>query len=144
MTRVFLDANVLFAATISENGRAAALFLLAKEELCELVISPHAIAETRRNLEARYPESLDRFARLLHKVVLAPEATSSAVAWGRDQGLPEEDAPILGAAVAAHVDVLVTGDRTHFAHLFGRTVGGVQVLSLADTLRRLLDDYPTR
>lgn len=138
MSRIFLDANVLFAAAISESGRSAGLFLLAKRGLCELVTSPHAITEARRNLEARYPEAVDRFTPLLRGVVLVPEATPSAVAWARDQGLPEEDAPILGAAVAAHVDVLVTGDRTHFGHLFGRTVGGVQVLSLADIFERLL------
>jgi len=69
---------------------------------------------------------------------MVPEAPPSAVAWAHDQGLPDEDAPILGAAVAASVDILVTGDRTHFAHLFGRKPGGVEVLGLRETLRRLL------
>lgn len=138
MRRIFLDANVLFAAAISESGRSAALFLLASRGQCVLVTSPHAAAEARRNLEARYPEAIGRFTRLLLDVVVAPEATPSAVAWARDQGLPDEDAPILGAALAAHADVLVTGDRTHFGRLFGRTVGGVQVLSLAETLERIL------
>lgn len=138
MRRVFLDANVLFAAAISEGGRSAALFVLAERGLCQLVTSPHAVAEARRNLEARYHESLGRFTRLLAEVVVVPEATPSAVAWARRQGLPEEDAPILGAAVTAQVDVLVTGDRAHFGHLFGSKMGGVEVLGLAETLRRLL------
>ena len=137
MKRVFLDANVLFAAAISEGGRSAALFLVIRDGLCELVASPHAVAEARRNLEGRYPQALGRFTELLRNVVMVPEALPSAVAWARNQGLPEEDAPILGAAVAASVDILVTGDRTHFGHLFGRKPGGVEVLGLQETLRRL-------
>ena len=52
--------------------------------------------------------------------------------------LPPEDAPILAAAVQAKADLLVTGDRSHFGHLFRKTVRGVRVESLADALARLL------
>ena len=65
-------------------------------------------------------------------------------AWARSEGLPEEDAPILAAAVTAQADVLVTGDRGHFGHLFGRTVRGVRELSLAATLDRVLRERRKR
>jgi len=39
---------------------------------------------------------------------------------------------------AAGADALVTGDRTHFGHPFGRTVGTLMVLTPADALDRLL------
>lgn len=141
--RVFADANVPFAAAISAGGRSAALFALSEIGLCQLMTSPHAVAEARRNLEARYPQTLDRFERLLRGVVVVAEAMPAGVAWARGQGLPEEDAPILAAAVVARADVLVTGDRTHFGHLFKRTAGGVQVLSLADTLAIVLREKRT-
>jgi len=51
-----------------------------------------------------------------------------------------KDAPILAAACVADVDILVTGDRTHFGHLYGKTVEGLQVLTLKATLERLLED----
>jgi predicted nucleic acid-binding protein len=54
--------------------------------------------------------------------------------------VPDKDAPILAAACVAEVDILVTGDRTHFGHLYGETVGGLRVLTLKDTLARLLED----
>ncbi|MBI4280545.1 MAG: PIN domain-containing protein [Armatimonadetes bacterium] len=136
--RIFMDANVLFAAAISPQGRSAVLFLLAQEGLCELLTSSHAVTESRRNLAARYPEAVERFESSLRIVTVVPEATSSRVAWARRHGLPEQDAPILAAAVAARADVLVTGDRTHFGHLLGQIAGGVRVLGLADTLRLLL------
>lgn len=136
--RVFLDANVLFAAAISPQGRSAALFVLAEQGQCTLLISPHAIAEARRNVEGRYPEALERFEHLLRIATIVPEAARSQVAWAQQNGLPEEDAPIMAAAADAGATVLVTGDRTHFGALFGRTIRGVRVLSLADTLALVL------
>jgi hypothetical protein len=35
---------------------------------------------------------------------------------------------------------LVTGDRTHFGHLYGKAIGSLRVLMLAETLERLLED----
>jgi hypothetical protein len=96
------------------------------------------VSEARRNLEVRYPEALGRCTELLRGVTVTSEATPSATTWALGQGLPEEDAPPLAAAVAVQVDLLVTDDRTHFGHLYGRTVGGVLVLGLAEALGRLL------
>jgi predicted nucleic acid-binding protein len=136
--RILLDANVLFAAAISPEGRSAALFLLATQGLCTLLASPHGVTEAPRNLEGRYPEALPRLERLLRAVTVVPEGAPSRVAWARRLGLPEEDAPILAAAADAGAEVLVTGDVAHFGPLFGRAIEGVQVLRLADTLRQVL------
>ncbi len=43
------------------------------------------------------------------------------------RGLPPKDAPILAAALAAEAGLLVTGDRSHFGHLFGRSIGHLLV-----------------
>jgi len=142
--RIFVDANVLFAAAISPDGRSAALFVLAQEGYCDLMTSPHAVSEAHRNLVMRYSEALDQLSRLRQVVAIVPEAAIAVLRWARSQGLPEEDAPILAAAVAARADVLVTGDRGHFGHLFGRTVRGLRVLSLAETLDFVLDQRRRR
>jgi predicted nucleic acid-binding protein len=135
--RVFMDANVLFAASISSEGRSAALFELAQRGACELLTSAHAATEVRRNLEGRYPEALGRFEQLTLLVTIVREAPSPQVSWATRQGLPDEDAPILAAAAAAAADVLVTGDRSHLGNLFGLTLERVRVLALADTLALL-------
>lgn len=54
------------------------------------------------------------------------------------EGSVLKDAPVLAAAIASGADVLVTGDRMHFGHLFGRRGRGVKVLSPADALGLLL------
>jgi predicted nucleic acid-binding protein len=135
--RLFLDANVLFAAVHSPEGRSGALFELAERGVCTLIMSPHAIEEARRNLALKSPAGVETFRHLLASVEQVPEADPRIVAWTTGHDLPASDAPILAAAVAAEADALVTGDRTHFGHLFGTSIGGVDVLSLADALKRL-------
>lgn len=132
--RLFLNANVLFSACVTPNGRAAALVELARGGICELLASPHAIHEARRNLELRYPGRIDQLGDVLRTVTLVPEAPTALVHWAGEQGLPPEDAPILAAAVYAKADALVTGDRTHFGPLFGRTLKGVRIVALSHAL----------
>lgn len=137
--RLFLDANVLFTAAHNPDGRAAALFALARQGTCELLSSPHALEEARRNLKLKYPGTAGALEGLLVQVAIEREASSRLVTWALGQGLPSKDAPILAAAVHARADVLVTGDRTHFGPLYGRSFEGVLVLSPAEALARLLE-----
>jgi predicted nucleic acid-binding protein len=136
--RLFLDANVLFTAAHNPKGRSAAIFELARAGVCSLVTSPHPLEEARRNLQIKYPGVLDALERLVTLVSVAPEALSKNVAWALERGLPLKDAPILAAAAQARCDVLVTGDRTDFGHLYDTRLRGLEVLSPADALARLL------
>lgn len=138
--RLFLDANVLFSAARSEDSRAHTLFQLARAGSCSLVTSPFAIEEARRNTGLKQPERTAALEALLRDAEVGPECSQEQVAWAQSQGLPVKDAPILAAAVLSRCDALVTGDRAHFGGLFGKTVGGVAVLSLRDALERLLAD----
>lgn len=137
--RLFLDANVLFTAAHNPAGRSAAILQLARAGLCDVVTSPHALEESRRNLRLKYPGAMPALEELLTVISVEPEAASKDVAWAlEEQSLPLKDAPILAAAVQARCDVLVTGDRTHFGALYRRRFRGVEVLSPADALARLL------
>ncbi|MEO8717286.1 MAG: hypothetical protein ABI423_03595 [Burkholderiales bacterium] len=51
--------------------------------------------------------------------------------------LPAKDQPVLAAAIRHGCDALVTGDRSHFGALYGKTFSGVRVhspRSLAEAL----------
>jgi len=135
--RLFLDANVLFAAAHNPGGRSAAIVQLARAGACNLVTSPHALEEARRNLRLKYPSAVEALEGLLGITSVEPEAPSGGVAWALERGLPLKDAPILAAAAQARCDVLAT-DRTHFGALYGRRLRGVEVLSPAEALERLL------
>jgi len=103
------------------------------------VASPHVIEEASRNLKVKAPDRLVELDELLALVERVREAPPKIVAWSRSKELPDNDAPVLAAAAASGADILVTGDRTHFGHLFNRTVGGVTVRSLRRTLSALLE-----
>jgi len=136
--KLFLDANVIFSAAHREEGRSQDLVALAQAGLCELLASRHAIEEARRNLELKSAGFEPRLAKALAQVTMVAEAPAALVEWGRAQGLPLKDAPILAAAVSAHADLLVTGDGRDFGHLFGHVLRGTRVVTPAAALDRVL------
>ena len=137
--RLFLDANVLFTAAHNPAEQSTALFTLARGGCSELLTSPHAVEEADRNLRLKHPASVSWFEEMLRHLTIQPEASRSDVSWAIEQGLPLKDAPILAAAAATRADLLVTGDRAHFGHLFGQHLRGVEVVPPADALARVLE-----
>jgi uncharacterized protein len=137
--QVFLDANVLFSASLRERDREYAFFDVARRGRCRLLTSGYVLEEARRNLEKKAPHALGRFGSLVPLVEVVLEPAEALVLWAQDQGLPAKDAPVLAAAVAAKADILTTGDRRHFAPLFGRTLENVRILDLAEGLATVLE-----
>ena len=72
-------------------------------------------------------------------VTTVAEATPEVVGIGLGLGLPLKDAPILGAAVQARADMLVTGDARHFGHLYDDTVGRIKIVPPATALAAVLE-----
>ena len=137
--RLFLDANVLFTAAHNREGRSAALVALARRGFCSLHTSPHALEEARRNLRLKLPEKeAAALETLLEAISVEGEASTPLVQWALEQGLPTKDAPILASAVATRADLLVTGDRKHFGPLYGASLRGVEIVTPAEALARLL------
>jgi len=139
--RVFLDANVVFSAAHQQEGRAQSLLLLARAGRCDLVVSAHGIEEARRNLVRKSHAFEKRLEDLLAMTEVVAEAPAPLVAWALAQGLPLTDAPILAAAAHANADLLATGDQRDFGHLFGKSLRGVRVLSLAMAINAVLDHW---
>jgi predicted nucleic acid-binding protein len=135
---LFLDANVLFAAAVSPEGRSDALFRQAAATRTTLMTSPHALEEARRNLLTRYPDAIARLeSDLIPRVKLVPEAHPRRVTEALGHGLPLKDAPILAAAIESGSAMLVTGDRRDFGHLYGKVVEGVRIMGLRAALEHL-------
>lgn len=128
MDRLFLDANVLFAAAYREGAGVTRLWAVPR---AILLTSEYAIEEARRNLSG--PAQRDRLEVLLGTIERAP---SVALAPERRVGiqLPQKDWPILGGAVGGGASHLITGDVTHVGPYFGERLLGVLVQSPADYL----------
>ncbi len=130
--RIFLDANVLFSASNEQSSVARLLALL--QESHTLASSAYALAEASRNLHAKRPQWVGCFEALCEITLLCPQVQLSA-----EVELAEKDRPILAAAIAGKCDFLVTGDRKDFGHLFGASIQGVKVVSLAQLAEELLE-----
>lgn len=135
MTRVFLDANVLFSAAWRTASGLTRLWEIAS---LHLVTSPYAADEAERNLARKRPDAVARLTTLLRGV----EITSALVTLDDGHGLPPKDVPILAAAVASHCEVLLTGDIADFGHLIGRTLQGVRILTVSQLLSEISDPAP--
>jgi len=129
--RVFLDANILFSAAQPHSRMRAFLEILMERARC--LTNEYAIEEARRNLAAKFPDTVKALERLSKKCeVIARLETDLKVV------LPLKDAPILGGAIAGNASHLLTGDERDFGKFWGTTIQGVKIVSprmLAEELR---------
>ena len=135
--RVFLDANVLFSASLSARGTAQALLLVADSAGAECVSSAYAWGEAHRNLAAKAPHALPTLGLIETVVGRVPDAMAAHVERALAARVVAKDAPVLAAAIQCGAAVFVTGDVRRFGHLFAKRVEGVLVLSLRAALDHL-------
>ena len=146
--RIFLDANVLFSAA-QTDGAVRALIARLHESDHRLVADAHVWEEARRNLVARYPSRLSVLDALTSTIAIFPLRGGDQDPESQDpeprtsQGpetLPvdDKDKLVLAAAITLDCRALITGDRTHFGHLFGKAVQGVAIYSPTLAARSLV------
>ncbi len=136
--RLFLDANVLFSAAYRPEAGLRRLWELTD---VELITSAYAVEEARRNLET--PAQRTSLNELLDAVkILAVSPGTLSLPLAID--LPENDRPILAAAIGARSTHLVTGDVKAFGKYYGQMVEGVLILPLAVYLRECTGGFQTR
>jgi predicted nucleic acid-binding protein len=134
--RVFLDANILFSAAKSDGAVRLLLNLLLKagHECC---VDGYVTEEARRNLVAKAPAGLAALDALLGRLRLE-SAQHADAALEATLPLPEKDRPVLAAAIRHGCAALVTGDRSHFGPLYGKTIRGVTIHSPRSIAEALL------
>ncbi|MEQ8848718.1 hypothetical protein [Botrimarina sp.] len=131
--RVFLDANVLFSA--ANWGSRVARLVAWLLEGHTAVTSDFAIEEAVRNVRLKRSGWSEALEELVAKVETAP-----SLLFPLPVELEVKDQPILCAAIRAKCDLLATGDRKHFGHLYNQTVDGVTVVSLLGLAKRIVPD----
>ena len=134
--RIFLDANILFSAARTDGAIRRLLALIA-EAGHECHADTYVVEEARRNLALKAPDSLPALDRLVPRIQVAQVKPGVAEAEAV-RSLPEKDRPVLAAAIQLGCQVLVTGDRTHFGALYGKTLGGVKIHSPRSLAEMLL------
>jgi uncharacterized protein len=134
--RVFLDANVLFSAAKSD-GAVRELLLLLERPGHQRCVDTYVSEEARRNLGAKAPDRISFLETLLLRM---KRAGAQRIDPALETSLPSpaKDRPVLAAAIHQGCDALVTGDRTHFGALYGRTIRGVAIHSPRSLAQALL------
>lgn len=129
--KVFLDANILFSASLSQSRMRLFLDVLFDHGDC--VTNEYAGEEARRNLAAKFPDGVKTLERLVKKCELILQ-----LATDMEIDLPLKDRPILGGAIAGNATHLLTGNERDFGKYRGKMIQGVKIVSprmLADELR---------
>ena len=125
--RVYLDANVLFSASLKLNSRFLNFWRLRG---VVPITSTYAIGEVTRNFKV--PGHGTRLATLLQRTEIVSDADIRMIP--DHIKIIAKDASILAAAIAASADYLATGDKNHFGHLYNTTVSGVHILEPSEFL----------
>ena len=109
--RVMLDTNIFISAALFPKGRAA--LQKALNPPYEPVVCDYVIDELHRKFHEKFPDKiteLDAFLYIIQgnmEVVPTPEEENPSEAKIRDA----KDRPILRAALNAHADLFLTGDK---------------------------------
>jgi len=120
--RVFLDANILFSASL---GRGVVHTLTEALRLRhEAVTAQLAVGEAKRNFARKSPQALAGLDAALIQVVIVSE-------FGLPHGLdlPVNDGHLLGIAIAHGCTHFLSGDKRHFGSLCGKNIQGVTILN---------------
>jgi len=116
--RIFLDANVFFAAAGSPKGGSGFVLELAKKKRLEVFTVNQALLEAEQNILKKLgPSYLNRHYRnileIKPKIQSIRFVTLDEIAKFR-KVLPEKDVPILLGAILSKSQFLITLDRKHF------------------------------
>jgi predicted nucleic acid-binding protein len=102
--RVFVDANVLFAAV--GNGAGVPGILIKRQDVLEIVTCDMAVEEARRNLVAKRPGRMAELTTAVSELLVVP-----TIIQGATIPLNDKDRPILYSARACRAQALLTGDK---------------------------------
>jgi predicted nucleic acid-binding protein len=140
MRRFFIDTSVFFPAIHSARGHARDLFILAGQEVLQLVVSDWVLEETRRNLADFAPERVVFLDYLLARLPLETVTVTRRSVQAAARHVVLKDAPIVAAARKAKVDALVTYDRKHLLGKpeIAKYIGAV-VVTPEDAVKALRD-----
>ena len=133
--KIFLDANVLFAAAYSPSGKSAALL----ETVASMIItSDYAVEEARRNIQIKKPEAMARLEKFLSSIKIVNSRTSHVCPID----VPEKDRPIFVTALAERTTHLLTGDLKDFGAFMNDPVEteGILIQTVHDFLKSLANE----
>jgi predicted nucleic acid-binding protein len=113
MLRAFFDSSVLFSAAYSKTGHAHDLVRISAQGDLIIVVSNFVVGEARHNLSDLKVQKLTDLDQILSKASIEIVHVAKEEIIDAAHLIVLKDAPILAAAKAAKVDMLVSLDKKH-------------------------------
>ena len=111
--KIMLDTNIIISAALFPNGRAAQAFYKALQPPYQPLVCDYVVDELHRKFREKFPNRLTELEAFLFnalqfiRLVSTPDEAVIAEYNIRDA----KDRPILRAALNAHADLFLTGDK---------------------------------
>lgn len=132
--KIMIDTNVIISAALFPNGNTAKAFFKAMMPPYEPIVCDYIVDELHRKFQEKLPEKQTELEAFLFQalsfieVVKTPEDAIEAESKVRDV----KDRPILRAAVDAHADLFLTGDKDFLES----SITDPRITSVAEFLER--------
>ena len=132
--RIMIDTNVIISAALFPNGKAAKAFFKAMRPPYEPIVCDYIVDELHRKFQEKFPEKQTELEAFLFQalsfidVVKTPEEKIAEENKVRDV----KDRPILRAALDAHADLFMTGDKDFLES----SITDPRIISVAEFLER--------
>jgi len=132
--RIMIDTNVIISAALFPNGKAAKAFFKAMRPPYEPIVCDYIVDELHRKFQEKFPEKQTELEAFLFQalsfidVVKTPEEKIAEENKVRDV----KDRPILRAALDAHADLFLTGDKDFLES----SITDPRIISVAEFLER--------
>lgn len=111
--KIMIDTNVIISAALFPNGNTAKAFFKAMMPPYEPIVCDYIVDELHRKFQEKFPEKQTELEAFLFQalsfieIVKTPEDAIEAESKIRDV----KDRPILRAALDAHADLFLIGDK---------------------------------
>lgn len=140
-SRVFLDASVIVAASLSARGGSALIFQLAKSGHVSLLLTEAVVQEAHRSIKTKAGElALNHFYQLLaaHKEAIKLTPTPGELHEFTAVIVDPDDRHVLAAAKKYRATALLTLDRKHFmTDVLRQSSLGFAILTPGEFIRQL-------
>lgn len=130
--KIMLDTNIIISAVLFPNGRAAQAFFKALQPPYHPIVCDYVVDELHRKFCEKFPNRLTELEAFLYHtlsfihLVSTPEEIMESETKIRDP----KDRPILRAALNAHADLFLTGDKDFLES----SVTDPRIISVSDFL----------
>lgn len=130
--KIMLDTNIIISAALFPNGRAAQAFFKALQSPYQPLVCDYVVDELHRKFRDKFPNRLTELEAFLYNALSFIRLVPTPVeAVSVEQSIRDpKDRPILRAALAAHADLFLTGDKDFLEY----SVSDPRIISFPDFL----------